>query len=143
MRITVIIDFLNGRKMCIDWLTKELEAKGIADTIDVKVKEECRGMEFPAVITITGFGGIKSPESQIIDAWTRVTSCLGIIHVNDRVYQAFQKGLQDAMKQDVAKQAEEQEMKVMDFEKKYANDPQGKAWFIKDVKKEELHLIKF
>ena len=140
MRITVIIDFLNGRKMCIDWLTKELEAKGIADTIDVKVKEECRGMEFPAVITITAYGGRKSARSQIIDAWTRVTSCLGIIHVDDRVYQAFQNGLQDAMKQKVAKRAEEQEMKLKDFEKKYANDPQGKTWFIKDVQKEELYL---
>ena len=119
MRITVIIDFERGRERYIHWLTEELEAKGIADTIEVKVKEECRGMEFPAVITITGYGGGRSSESPIIDAWTRVTSCLGIIHVDDGFYKVFQNGLQDAIKQNVAKKAEEQDMRLRDFHRNY------------------------
>ena len=44
------------------------------------------------------------------------------------------------LKQNVAKKAEEQDMNVWDFEKKYPDDPQGKNWFIKDVQKEEIHL---
>ena len=118
MRITVIIDIRFEKQKCIEWLIEELEEKGMAEAFDVKVIEECRGMEFPAVVTITG----RLDSSLIIDTWTRVTSSMSVIHVDSGINKAFKNGLEDAMKNNVAKKAEEQDMRLRDFHRKYDND---------------------
>ena len=53
----------------------------------------------------------------------------------------FHSGLEDAAINNVAKKAEEQEMKFSDFHKRYANDPQETDWFIKQVKKQASYLV--
>ena len=146
LRITVIIDIDFEKQECVKWLTEEfsqftcldflsseiklknpnalcistpleLDAKGTAEAFDVKVIEECRGMEFPALVTISygGYSGISSTSPLIIDSWTRVTSCLCIIHVDDGFSKAFKNGLEDAVKNNDAKKVEEQEMMLTDF----------------------------
>ena len=116
MKITVIIDIYRKGQGCKMWLTKELKAQGISEAFEVKEIGECRGMEFPSVVTISGdcdFG----PANLLIDTWTRVTTCLSIIHIADFESRAFIMGLEDAMNNNVAKKAEEQEMEFSDFHK--------------------------
>ena len=69
-------------------------------------------MEFPALVTISygGYSGISSTSPLIIDSWTRVTSYLCIIHVDDGFSKAFKNGLEDAVKSNDAKKVQEQEM---------------------------------
>ena len=72
MKITVIID-IYGKQKCMMWLKQELEAIGISESFDIKLIGECRGMEFPSVVTISGefvCGDI------LFDTWTRVTTSL-------------------------------------------------------------------
>lgn len=74
-------------------------------------------MEFPALVTISygGYSGISSTSPLIIDSWTRVTSYLCIIHVDDGFSKAFKNGLEDAVKSNDAKKVQEQEMMLTDF----------------------------
>ena len=138
IKITVIIDFF-GKQECKMWLAKELEAIGISEAFYLKVIGECRGMEFPSIVTISG-DSINGTANQIIDTWTRVTTCLSIIHVADHQGHAFRRLLGDAVNDNVAKIAEEQEMKFSDFQKRYANDPQETDWFIKQAEEQESYL---
>ena len=159
LRITVIIDIDFEKQECVKWLTEEfsqftcldflsseikvknpnplciskpveLDVKGADEAFYVKVIEECRGMEFPALVTISygGYSGISSTSPLIIDSWTRVTSYLCIIHVDDGFSKAFKNGLEDTLKNNVAKKVEEQDMMIGDFKKKYSNYPKEKAW---------------
>ena len=162
LRITVLIDINFEKKECVKWLTKEfsqftcldflsseikvkdpntlcistpleLDAKGTEEAFDIKVIEECRGMEFPALVTITfggysTYSGISITSPLIVDSWTRVTSCLCIIHVDDGFSKAFKNGLEDALKNNVAKKVEEQEMMIGYLKKNYSNYPKEKAW---------------
>ena len=132
MRITVIFDIGFEKQECIGWLIEELEAKGMTEAFEVKVIEECRGMEYPAVVIIShgdGYSGGLKRSSLIIDTWTRVTSSMSVIHVDNGFDDAFKSGLEDAMKDNVAKKAEEQDMRLREFHRKYDNDQHGKEKF--------------
>ena len=77
----------------------------------VKTIEECRGLEFPVLVTISNEGNIALDlsEASIIDAWTRVTTSLFIIHMEYK-YGPLNDGLKDALENQVALIAEEQEI---------------------------------
>lgn len=51
-KITVIVDTDTDRKKCVKWLENELE-KNCISNVDVKTIEQCRGMEFPTLVTIS------------------------------------------------------------------------------------------
>ena len=77
----------------------------------VKSVEECRGLEFPALVTIsndTSWGSRFHDDSSVIDAWTRVTSTLLVINMDGK-YHSFSEGLKDALVGKVAHRAVEQE----------------------------------
>ena len=146
MRITVIIDIGFEKQECKNWLIEELGEKGMAETFEVKEIDECRGMEFPAVVTISagdaGYAGkmIKS-SPLIIDTWTRVTSSMSVIHVDNSSDNEFTIGLEDAMKNNVAKKAEEQDMGPRDYHKRDPDDPHGKDMFMEMVRRQESSQI--
>ena len=113
--ITVLIDTRRDFQKCKNWLKTELIKENDTDTIGnivFKTIEQCRGLEFPVLLTIS-FGGnfglvSKAPTSTTPDAWTRVTASLFIIHMDDN-YSSISQGLKACLKKQVAKQAEEQE----------------------------------
>ena len=77
----------------------------------VKDIEECRGLEYPVLLTITNDanrGARIHGDSYVIDAWTRVTSCLFVIHMEGK-YGKLTNGLKNSIKNHVAKYAKEQE----------------------------------
>ena len=73
-----------------------------------KTINECRGLEFPILVTITADSNWECQQSIVIDSWTRVSTALFIIHV-ERKYSNLTSGLKEAIDMKVAKSAEEQE----------------------------------
>ena len=51
-KITVIVNTGTDKRKCVKWLENELE-KNCISNVDVKTIEQCRGMEFPTLVTIT------------------------------------------------------------------------------------------
>ena len=144
MRITAIIDIGFENQECIEWLIEELEEKGMAEAFDVKDIKDCRGMEFPAVVTISaglaGYASNVESSPPVIDSWTRVTSSMSLIHVDNGFDSTFKRGLEDAMKDNVAKKAEEQDVRLRDFHRKYAYDQHGKDKFFSQALKKARYL---
>ena len=104
---------------CNNWMKTELNKENvIVNNIVFKTIGECRGLEFPVLLTISVnsvntvafgfflFGRVFS--STALDAWTRVTASLFIIQMEDE-YSAVTRGLKNCLKKQVAKQAKEQE----------------------------------
>ena len=106
--VTVLIDTLKDQQKCVNWLKAELiKENGNIGKIVFKTIRECRGLEFPVLLTISD-GSYFGTASTTLDAWTRVTASLFIIQMEDE-YSAEVRGLKDCLKKQVAKQAEEQE----------------------------------
>ena len=119
-KVTVIIDTERRKENCVDWLRKNLEEEGIAENFEVKTVEQCRGLEFPVLVTIGSSSVFGDSTTEIMDTWTRVTSALITIHM-ERKFNKFSDGLKAALhnkKKLVAKQAEEQEHIHYTFVKK-------------------------
>ena len=90
----------------------KLERSNLSGKVIVKDIDKCRGLEYPVLMTITNDanrGARTHGDSYVIDAWTRVTSSLFIIHMEGR-YGKLTKGLKNSIKNQVAKNAKEQEM---------------------------------
>ena len=49
---------------CVDWLSKELSRKSTLKNVDVKTIEQSRGLEFPALLTISTEGKIAMELSE-------------------------------------------------------------------------------
>ena len=68
-----------------------------------------RGLEFPVLLTISTNGyNIGFASTRVLDAWTRVTASLFIIHMENQ-YSAVTQGLIGCIRKQVARQSEEQE----------------------------------
>ena len=112
IQITVIVGLYSSSIDCINWLKEELIKQDLSNS-DVLVKsiDECRGLEFPALVTIsndTSWGSRVHDDSSVADAWTRVTSTLVVINLDGK-YHIFSEGLKDALISKVAHRAVEQE----------------------------------
>ena len=107
-KITVLIDTFNDSQKCVNWLRTEMIKENCTiGNIVFKTIEQCRGQEFPVLLTISDDSNYEM-NSTILDAWTRVTVSLFIIQV-EKKYSASEKGLKDCLEKQVAKQAEEQD----------------------------------
>ena len=115
--ITVLIDTFKDAQKCVRWLKKELEKEnGTIANIAFKTIGECRGLEFPVLLTISTNGSnnglaLAIPIStRALDAWTwtRVTAALFIIQM-EKQYSTVTQGLKDCIKKQVAIQSEDQE----------------------------------
>ena len=53
VKITVIVDIYTESKKCAKWLKEQLEKEKIISNFIVKTVKECRGQEFPALVTIS------------------------------------------------------------------------------------------
>ena len=112
--ITVLIDTSKDEPKCVDWLRTELVKENVTiGNIAFKTIGQCRGLEFPVLLTIstycTKYGfALTAPASTTLDAWTRVTASLFIIQMDEK-YSAVTQGLKHCLKKQVTKKAEEQE----------------------------------
>ena len=105
--ITVLIDIKNDDQKCVNWLRTELmKENGTVGNIVFKTIEQCRGLEFPVLLTISENSNYYM-RSKSLDAWTRVTASLFIIQMKDT--STVSQGLIACLKKKVAKRAEEQE----------------------------------
>ena len=89
------------------FLTEELAKNDISTNVSVKVIEECRGLEFKALLTINNDSNKWARthgDSSVIDAWTRVTSSLFIIHMECK-NSKLASGLKVALKSQLARPA--------------------------------------
>ena len=111
MKITVLIDTSVASQKCVNWLVTELQNGNLSDKFVVKTIAQCRGLEFPALVTISNEGyRIPTPlwKSSLLDAWTRVTSALFIIHMERQNF-VFTDMLKHAIENQVAPKAIEQD----------------------------------
>jgi hypothetical protein len=112
--ITILIDTYQcqqNNQKCVRWLKTELiKENGTIGNLVFKTIEQCRGLEFPVLLTISSAlpSNFLNVASTTLDAWTRVTASLFIIQMDDKNSPVIQ-GLKDCLKKQVAKQAEEQE----------------------------------
>ena len=51
-KLTVIVHMNLESKKCVHWLKEELKKESIINYVIVKTLEECRGLEYPALVTI-------------------------------------------------------------------------------------------
>ena len=110
IKITVIVGLYSSSIECINWLKKELRKGDLFNSVLVKAIDECRGLEFPALVTIsndTSWGSRVHDDSTVADAWTRVISTLVVINLDGK-YHIFSEGLKDALISKVAHRAVEQ-----------------------------------
>ena len=114
LEVTVLIETFKDDQKCVNWLKTELkEEDGAISNIVFKTIGQCRGLEFPVLLTIDDGGSNYRLEylasaSTTLDTWTRVTASLFIIQINEE-YSSVTQGLKNCVKNQVAKQAEEQE----------------------------------
>ena len=142
-KITFIIDTKDARK-CVDWIEVELK-KNLIDSVDVKTIEQCRGMEFPILVTITDLYSLVNTSirsSSLMDTWTRVTAFLFIIHMEDsgnaispellsvlkfdiehKYGDAFSLALKSALQKGLAKVAEEIDVQEAGKASSYLGNP--------------------
>ena len=116
-KVTVLIDTSDDEN-CVNWLkTAVITENGTIGNIVFKTIGQCRGLEFPVLLSITlgsnanmdltnARPGAFAPTT--LDAWTRVTASLFIIQM-DEENSAVTQGLKDCLKKQLAKQAEEQD----------------------------------
>ena len=76
---------------CVDWIKENLRKKNLTNhDIQVKTIDQCRGLEYEFLVTISNAsnsrGGYVAKTSPILDLYTRVTSSLFIIHMNDKSF---------------------------------------------------------
>ena len=65
--LVVILAVGPDTQKCVDWLNEELTKKSTLKNVVVKTIEQCRGLEFPALLTISTEGkiGMKLNEAHI------------------------------------------------------------------------------
>ena len=55
-KITVLIDTSVDSEKCVDWLLSILQAENQVEKFNVKTIDQCRGMEYSALVTISNEG---------------------------------------------------------------------------------------
>ena len=111
MQVTVIFNVYSSSHECINWLKEVLRKENTSNSVQVKAIEECRGLELPALVTMsndTMWSRVHDHGRSCVDAWTRVTSTLIVINFDSK-HHIFSEGLKDALKSKVAHRAVEQE----------------------------------
>ena len=73
----------------MDWIQENLRRNNLTnDEIQVKTIDQCRGLEYEFLVTISNTsnsrGGYVATTSPVLDLYTRVTSSLFIIRMNDK-----------------------------------------------------------
>ena len=109
--LNIIVNTSPFTRECIIYLRGELERSNLSSKVIVKDIDKCRGLEYPVLMTITNDanrGARTHGDSYVIDAWTRVTSSLFIIHMEGK-YGKLTRGLKNSIKNQVAKNAKEQQ----------------------------------
>ena len=102
-KATIVIATAKKSLRCVLWVKSELEKHDFAKNFDVKTIDQCRGNEYEILVTISNppnsRGGhlpwLQESHSQnhqrgrpaysMLDLFTRVTTSLIIIHMNDKV----------------------------------------------------------
>ena len=109
LSITVIVDIGSKTQNCVIWLNTELMKEDFTRNIVVKTIEQCRGIEFPVLVTISN--DRMNKVSSLIDSWTRVTSTLIIIHLEGKsefwCWNDISFGLKEALNCQLAVRAKE------------------------------------
>ena len=117
LEVTVLIETLIDNQKCGDWMKRELKKETFLNgNIVFKTIEQCRGVEFPVLMTISD-GSKPRMTPTTLDTWTRVTVSLFIIQM-DEEYSAVSRGLKNCLKKQIAKQSEEQEKIKYNFLRK-------------------------
>ena len=117
LEVTVLIETLIDNQKCGDWMKRELKkADYSTGNIVYKTIGQCRGLEFPVLMTIND-GSKPRMTPSTLDTWTRVTVSLFIIQM-DEEYSAVSRGLKNCLKKQIAQQAEEQEKIQYSFPRK-------------------------
>ena len=95
---------------CVQWLIEELKNEGLEEFVEVKTINQCRGLEYSVLVTITANGGSTVQDDLFywIETWTRVRSSLFIIHMENEG-DVFSKGLRLALRQGKVLKAKETE----------------------------------
>ena len=62
--LVVILLVWPDTQKCVDWLNEELTKKSMLKDVDVKTIGQCRGLEFPALLTISTEGNIAMELSE-------------------------------------------------------------------------------
>ena len=62
--LVVILTVGPDTRKCVDWLNEELTKKSTLKNVDVKTIEQSRGLEFPALLTISTEGKIAMELSE-------------------------------------------------------------------------------
>ena len=62
--LVVILTVGPETQKCVDWLNEELSRKSTLKNVDVKTIEQSRGLEFPALLTISTEGKIAMELSE-------------------------------------------------------------------------------
>ena len=108
LEVTVLIETLIDNQKCGDWMKRELKKADYSiGNIVYKTIGQCRGLEFPVLLTISDSNKPRMTPTTL-DTWTRVAVSLFIIQM-DEEYSAVSRGLKNCLKKQIAKQAEEQE----------------------------------
>ena len=53
MQVTVIFNVYSSSHECINWLKEVLRKENTSNSVQVKAIEECRGLELPALVTMS------------------------------------------------------------------------------------------
>ena len=117
LEVTILIETLIDNQKCGEWMKRELKKEPfLIGNIVFKTIEQCRGLEFPVLMTIND-GSKPRMTPTTLDKWTRVNVSLFIIQM-DEEYSAVSRGLKTCLKKQVAVQAEEQEKIKYNFLRK-------------------------
>ena len=95
--ITVLVSIHQDTHGCVNLLETQLRNEGIKG-VQIKTLDQCRGVEYPILVSISEGDTIGPEGSVLLDAWTRVTSTLFIIHKESKG-DMFSFGLKRALDQ--------------------------------------------
>ena len=100
-KITIVIATAKKDIKCVQWIKQELEKQNFVDDFDVKTIDQCRGNEYGTLVAIFNSSNSRGgffpwlqgqysqnhtqgrPNHYVMDVFTRVTTSLFIIHMND------------------------------------------------------------
>ena len=102
-KIIMVIATAKKSLKCVEWVKAELEKHNFAKNFDFKTIDQCRGNEYETLVTISNPPNSRGghlpwlyeshsqnhqrgrPAYSMLDLFTRVTTSLIIIHMNDKV----------------------------------------------------------
>ena len=103
-KITIVIATAKKSLLCVEWVKAELKNHDFEKDFDVKTIDQCRGNEYETLVTVSNPPNSRGghlpwwqercfqnhqcgrPAYTLLDLFTRVTTSLFIIHMNDKFY---------------------------------------------------------